>query len=164
MPLPRILRRLLWVWGAFLGLLIVLLVVGLFQPQVLAPEPITGTGSSIVLIRPDGVPLRLEIEVADAPDEWRRGLMNRPVVTRGMLFAFPDEEVRGFWMKDTLVPLDIAFFRADGTWVSSTRMAPCLVESCPNYSSGGPAGFALELPAGEIDPGIGTGWKLSVGD
>jgi len=156
MPLPRIVRRLLWVWVFFGVLLLVALFMGIFAPQVVVPEGV----ESIVLIDPTGTRIVLDVEVADAPDEWQIGLMNRPEVTRGMLFVFPEDAFQSFWMKNTLVPLDIAYFRADGTWVSSARMEPCATDPCETYPSSGPAAYALELPAGGIGQGIGSGWTM----
>ncbi len=160
MPLPRILRRLLWVWGFFLALLLGILILHFFAPAVVQ-EDVPGVGQTqIVLQAPDGEAFPLVVDVADSSQEWALGLMNRPVVERGMLFVFDDEALRSFWMKNTLVPLDIAFFKTDGSWVSSARMEPCVEDPCPSTSSDGPARYALELPTGGIGPRITKGWKL----
>lgn len=162
MALPNFFLRILWVWGFFGILLVALTATGLLMPQpTIAPAP--GPGETAIVLRdPDGVSTGLTVEVADEPQEWRLGLMNRPVVERGMLFVFPAESPQSFWMKDTLVPLDIAFFRADGTWVSSATMEPCRKDPCPSYPSAGPASFALELAVGGIGSSIGSGWTLDV--
>ena len=70
----------------------------------------------------------------------------------GMLFVFPDETAGGFWMKNTLVPLTIAFFKADGTRVRKLSMTPCRQSSCPIYSPGRTYRFALELRASDTRP------------
>ena len=62
----------------------------------------------------------LRLAVAATPAQREHGLMNVPFVPsgQGMLFAFPGaDEMRGFWMKDTITPLDMVFVRSDGTIV-----------------------------------------------
>src|SRR4030095_10649358 len=65
----------------------------------------------------NGIPALVELALTET--ERNHGLMFRPRMSAedGMLFAYPDEYERGFWMKNTLIPLDIAFFTADGTLV-----------------------------------------------
>lgn len=70
----------------------------------------------------------------------------------GMLFVFDTAQERSFWMKNTLMPLDILFFAANGTFVSWQRMDPCKADPCPSYYSNGSAQYALEVPAGFMDP------------
>ncbi len=144
-------------WAFFGAMLIVILAMGIFAP----PEVIDAE-TTVVLTDPTGIRTTMQVDVADEPGEWQLGLMNRPVVERGMVFVFPDQQMRSFWMKNTLVPLDIAYFRADGTWVSSARMEPCIADPCATYPSAGPAMYALELPAGGIGQGIGSGWTLAL--
>ena len=162
MPLPRILRRLLWVWGFFVVLLVVLLFAGLFLPSVgHAPADDAGTDAPAVRLRdPSGTVVTLPVELATTREEQSVGLMHRPVVTTGMLFVFGDEQPRSFWMKNTLVPLDISYFDAGGAWVSSARMEPCVADPCGTYPSAGPATSAWELPAGGVGASIGSGWTL----
>jgi uncharacterized membrane protein (UPF0127 family) len=70
---------------------------------------------------------------------------------RGMLFVWPDDVSSGFWMKDTLIPLDIAFFAADGSLVDRLSMVPCEADPCPSYRPSGPYRTALEVPAGGFE-------------
>ncbi len=101
------------------------------------------------VILPDGTVLTLELALTD--DERARGLMFRPSLPadRGMLFVFPDSRRRSFWMKDTLIPLDIVYLDEAGSVVSvSADAAPCYEEPCPNYLSSGPAAAVLEVNAG----------------
>lgn len=93
------------------------------------------------------------VAIADTRDLRRRGLM---FVTDlgdldGMLFVFDTPSAGSFWMKNTLMPLDIAFFRTDGTLIAVLEMEPCGdQESCPTYSPGADYQYALEAPAGSL--------------
>ena len=79
----------------------------------------------------------------------------------GMIFVFDDEKNRAFWMKNTVLPLDIIYFDQDGKYVSSTTMQPCTKDPCPSYVSEGTAQYALEVNAGIVQKsGIGQGWRL----
>ena len=64
----------------------------------------------------------------------------------GMLFVFESDTSGGFWMKDTLIPLDIAWFTADGELVRVLTMVPCESDPCPSYSPGGAYRYAVEVP------------------
>lgn len=94
---------------------------------------------------------RFTVEIADDQEEQRRGLMFRDSMERdhGMLFIFPNEAPRGFWMRNTRIPLDILYFDAELRLVSVAANArPCKTERCPSYPSEGPAQYVLELNAG----------------
>ncbi len=79
---------------------------------------------------------------------------------RGMLFVFGDEAERSFWMHNTLIPLDIAFARTDGTIIRIHTMEPL---SDQNYYSDGPARFALEVNAGVFAQlGIAEGDRMEI--
>jgi hypothetical protein len=89
--------------------------------------------------------------VADDPDRRERGLMKitaeemQPLpdgTERGMIFVFPTEQRHGFWMKDTIIPLDIAFIRTDGTIVTIHTMAPL---DTRQYYPEGSYRYALEV-------------------
>ncbi len=67
---------------------------------------------------------------------------------RGMLFVFPDDGTAAFWMKDTVLALDIAFFAADGSLVDLLEMAPCTADPCPLYQPADAYRYALEVPTG----------------
>lgn len=70
-----------------------------------------------VTIHTEGGPVVFQAEVADTPAERSRGLMYREQMGKqdGMLFLFPDERPNSFWMRNTLIPLDMIFIRADRT-------------------------------------------------
>ena len=82
-----------------------------------------------------------------------RGLMNRTDLGGfdGMLFVWDSDSSGGFWMKDTPLPLSIAWFDASGRFVSAADMEPCVgKDSCPNYDPAGPYRYALEVPQGGL--------------
>ena len=95
---------------------------------------------------------RFAVELATTPDEQSLGLMFRDSLPddRGMLFIFPREGMRSFWMKNTRIPLDIFYFDAGLRLVSVSENArPCRTARCPSYPSAGPARYVLELNAGK---------------
>lgn len=104
------------------------------------------TGSDgLVALEVGGVPVR--VEVADTPDERRRGLMHRDSLPadQGMLFVYPEEQTLSFWMRDTGLPLDIAFIDRRGVIVDIQQMEPYTEEL---YRSRSPALYALEMNRG----------------
>ncbi len=120
--------------------------------------------ANVSLTSPSGTVLQDTVEVASTPEQQRQGLMGRTAVEHGMLFTFTQPQVLTFWMKDTLVPLDVLFFAADGSFVSYASMEPCTSDPCPTYESSLPALYGLEEPAGYVrSHGIGQGWKLAIG-
>lgn len=105
--------------------------------------------------------------LADTSEQHAQGLMHRTDLggRDGMLFRFPDDVTAAFYMKDTPMPLSIAWFEADGDFVSATDMEPCLGGgSCPTYAAAGPYRYALEVPQGRL-PELGAvpGSRLTVG-
>jgi uncharacterized protein len=90
------------------------------------------------------------VVLADTAAERAQGLMGVTDLGafRGMLFVFSEDTTAGFWMKDTLIPLDVAFFAADGSLVGEEPMVPCDAEPCPVYRADAPYRYALEVPAG----------------
>ena len=93
-------------------------------------------------------PIKVNIELARTEAEIEKGLMFRTRLPEenGMLFIFPDADVRYFWMKNTLVPLDMIFIAADGTIVSIQKnVQPCRTDSCQIYPSIYPAKYVLEV-------------------
>jgi uncharacterized membrane protein (UPF0127 family) len=92
-------------------------------------------------------------EVARTPDQQMRGLMGRSSLDKkgGMIFLFERAEIQHFWMKNTLIPLDIIFITKEMRIDSIRTMAPCRADPCPVYSSAGKVTYALEVNAGEAE-------------
>lgn len=90
------------------------------------------------------------LEVADDDAEQEQGLMFRTSMGKdnGMIFVFPDEAPRGFWMKNTLIPLDIVYVAANGRVLNILQMKP-RDESV--YPSAGPAMYAIEFNVGTAE-------------
>ena len=65
----------------------------------------------------------------------------------GMLFVFDADLEGGFWMKNTLIPLDIVWFDSDGKWVGAETMPPCEADPCPTFGPGALYRYAVEAPA-----------------
>ena len=110
-----------------------------------------------------GDPVTVRLEVAADPATRARGLMEREQVPKGtgMVFLYPADVAEAYWMKNTLVPLSIAFVAADGRVVSVAEMTPCKADPCPSYAPAGPYRYAVELAAGSFgDAGVGTGDKV----
>ncbi len=103
-------------------------------------------------VLPDGAHLRLELAIT--PEEIANGLMFRPSLPhdRGMLFLFPQRRLPSFWMKHTLIPLDILFLDGGGRVVHIVREAPpCVADPCPQYVPPEPVWAVLEMAAGGAD-------------
>jgi len=100
---------------------------------------------------------KLTAEVVITPEQRATGLMNRFSLKpdHGMLFVFERAEPQGFWMKNTFIPLSIAFITADGRIVNIEDMRPQTEET---HWSKGPAMYALEMRKGWFaERGIGPG-------
>ena len=95
---------------------------------------------------------RFTVELADTQEKQALGLMFRERLAddHGMLFLFPGEARRSFWMKNTRIPLDIFYFDGNLELVSVAEHAqPCRTQRCPSYPREGPAQYVLELNAGK---------------
>lgn len=107
--------------------------------------------------------MTVQAELARTDAERSTGLMHRTHLDAdaGMLFVFDEPQELSFWMKNTLIPLDIAFFDAAGTFVSATSMEPCRADPCPSYPSYGAATYALEVNEGFLKKhGVREGWMM----
>jgi len=158
-------------WGAVLLAVFVFIILGANRPADprLLPHPqrpqLAGFGE--VAYRIAGAGNERCALLAETEAQRRIGLMNRTDLAGhdGMLFKFGSDSTTGFYMKDTPMPLSIAWFDSKGRFVSSADMEPCLDRvDCPNYQATRPYRYALEVAKGGLaDQGIGAGSHLSVG-
>ena len=103
---------------------------------------------------------RIEAEVAHTVEARQTGLMHRVAMPlqRGMVFVFPEEAVHCMWMRNTHLPLSVAFLDARGKILNIERMAPRTEDS---HCAAAPARFALEMNAGWFEErGIAAGALL----
>lgn len=101
-------------------------------------------------------------EVAETEEAREEGLMYRRNVPdgTGMLFVFEDEAVRSFWMRNTYVPLSVAFLDSSMRILNIEQMEP---ETEEYHDSEGPAMFALEVPRGWFEEhGIAAGEEAEI--
>lgn len=128
-------------------------------PRMLdGPDPASGLPRAVVQVRgEDGRVESLTVEIASTPEQRQLGLMHREALAedRGMVFLFPADTTTGFWMKDTLVPLDIAFLAADGSVIGIREGVPL---STAIVGPGSPYRFVLEVNRGWFERhGLGAG-------
>lgn len=124
---------------------------------------------SVTVETADGSKLHFTVEVAATPGEQVRGLqgVDQLPPDTGMWFIFPESRELSFWMKDTLIPLDILFVDEDYRIVALYKnVPPCaeldpMQQDCPSYVSNGPVRFVLELAGGTAqEKGIRVGDRL----
>lgn len=136
------------------------------DPDGDALEPLPPFSQSSVILDPDGVHVPKPVYVADSPDLRQQGLMGVEDLPQeaGMLFLFPEDRTSGFWMRDTLIPLSIAFLDADGTVLAMLDMEPCEADPCPVHNPGVTYRAALEVNQGRFtDLGLGEpGWQVAI--
>lgn len=167
-------RRLLLV-GALLvvvgaGLLVFVLADRTKGPSRPAAVPPQGFGQvSARITDPSGHERKACLLAARTTEQQERGLMRVRDETLaghdGMVFLFEHAERTGFWMRNTPMPLSIAYFDDGGRLVSTTDMAPCTDSpSCPSYAPAGSYTMAIEVPQGRLARlGIARGSRLAVG-
>lgn len=146
-----------------------------------SPTDVSTDGSSSSLVAPtgfatvagvvtaaDGETCEVCLWAARTEEERERGLMGVTDLSGadGMVFTWDAPTVVNFWMRDTPSPLSIAFFAADGSFVSSADMTPCLdgpPDECTRYAAGGPYMYAVEVAEGALgDLLIGEGSHLEL--
>jgi uncharacterized protein len=117
-------------------------------------------GPTVVIETDDGEK-EIAVEIADTDDERAVGLMGRTSLPAdaGMLFVYPGPTEGAYWMKDTLIPLSIAFYDVDGTILRILDMEPCRRDPCPVYDPGVRYAGALEVNQGAFER-----WGVREGD
>jgi len=128
------------------------------------PSPTSVAGPRVEM--PSGAVYRLD--VARTAEEQQQGLMYRESLPDrlGMIFVFSEASVHHFWMKNTMIPLDIIWMAADGKVIFvSANTPPCKSDPCPNYGPEEPAPLVLEIAGGmAAREGIGPGKRLHLRD
>ena len=110
--------------------------------------------------------IRMPVLVADDDELRAVGLMHRTELPAdaGMLFVFEEPTSGGFWMKNTLLPLTIAFVGQDGTVQQIMDMDPCTADPCPSYQPDDPYLYAVEANQGYfVTKGISPGSTVALG-
>ncbi len=131
------------------------------RPPVVTP---TRPDHAVVVTVPGGVAW-LDVGVADTDVERERGLMGVTSLPadQGMAFVFPEPTRATFWMKDTPIPLSIAFVNAEARVVTIEEMQPCHEDPCPTYASSVPYTMAVEANAGWFDSmGVAVGDRATL--
>ena len=149
-----------WLFSAVLCLLTGLAAPGCDRtPEGAPPSVVVRNGKKVILFPMGGVEVMLEVAADEA--SRARGLMNRKKLDRdrGMIFIYPEDRVMKFWMKDTYIPLSIAFLKADGTVVNIEKMRPLVKD--PPYISRGLCRYAVEMNQGWFEEhGIREGDRI----
>ena len=134
---------------------------GTATDQEATDSPQFGPGGQLIRlvdVSVGGVPI--SVEIADTPALRETGLMNRDSLpaNHGMLFVYANEQMRSFWMRNTKIPLDIAFIDRNGSIVNIEQME---AQTDENTLSTAPAMYALEMSLGWFEAnGVGIGDRL----
>lgn len=144
-------------YAAILLSLTILVFAGCSGDEQNSAPPDTASGSNpgnedtntVTINASGGEEIEVRVEIADDSGEQAQGLMNRTALgeDRGMLFVFEEEDTLSFWMKNTLIPLSVAYIDFEGRIVDIQKMEP-LDDEPPNYVSAEPAQYALEVNQG----------------
>ena len=165
-------RRLLWGCALALGIGLGVLGYAVFGGGSNGPRAVPGFGRVGFLVRGPAGSVAASGRthcalLANTEPERERGLMNRRDLGGydGMIFEFPRADRVGFYMKNTLIPLSIAWFDSSGRFVSATDMVPCPPgKDCPLYYPAAAASTAIEVERGHLAGlGIGPSATVSVG-
>lgn len=163
-------------WLSFFSILLSILLMGCSPPTAAKP-PITSPNSQTQAPVADGQMLpisavatipndtKIQLEVAQTPEQQAMGLMYRPALPddRGMLFAFPSPQPVKFWMKNVPVPLDMVFIQKGVVKYIQASAPPCANEPCPTYGPNVLIDTVIELRSGraaELGLKIGDSVKI----
>ena len=140
-----------------------LVALGFFLGSVGNDDPSEGeiTREPLTIVTAQGEVARLQVEIADTPETRSVGLSGRAEIPEdtGMLFIIPNRG-SGFWMKDTLVPLSVAFLARCGEIVDIQDMEPLSMDL---HNTDAEYSFGLETPLGWFrDNGVEVGDLVSI--
>jgi uncharacterized membrane protein (UPF0127 family) len=105
---------------------------------------------------------RFELEVARTEEQKRQGLMNRKSLgpREGMIFVYESDQHLAFWMKNTSIPLTLAFLSKDGEILQIEELKPLSLKSVVSERA---ARYAVELPKGALEQlGVGIGERIGL--
>ncbi len=142
-------------------------------PQVAAPAP---SKSALISSTPQGQVLpisatidirgnRIELEVAETPDQRATGFMFRAQIpdNRGMLFPFAPPRPVQFWMRNVQLPLDMVFLRQGEVVAVAADVPPCTATPCPTYGPSEEIDQVIELRGGRAaEIGLQVGDRIDV--
>lgn len=114
-------------------------------------------------VMPNGT--KIDLEVARTPQQQQMGLMFRKSLAdnRGMLFQFPSLQPTSFWMKNTLIPLDMVFMRDGVVEYLATDVPPCTSDPCPSYGPNKLVNQVMELRGGRAaELGLKVGDRIKI--
>lgn len=123
------------------------------ESEVTRPPDAPEFARGRVLIDTGAESVLLDVDVAETKEQRAFGLMKRESMPEdeGMLFVFFEDSTGAFTMRNTLIPLSIAFFDFEGRIVKLLDMEPCEAEPCPVYDPGVTYRGALEVNQGAFD-------------
>ena len=131
------------------------------SPGRASPWPGPTFDSASAIVRGDEGSVLIRVEVAQSAEQRSKGLMFRDSLPAdaGMVFLFFEPTQGGFWMKNTRIPLSIAFFGEGGEILDILDMKPCRADPCPTYTPDATYFGALEVNQGAFEE-----WGISEGN
>lgn len=147
--------------NAILSFIVFVVFVGCDPATPAAPRPELPTAR--LTVQGNGVSAALTVELAATPEQRQKGLMLRQSMPEdaGMLFLFPGENSIGFWMKNTYIPLSIAYLAADGTVMEIRDGKP--LDDVTILTPQRPYRYVLEVNQGWFQrKGLGVGSKVVI--
>ncbi|MDQ3646811.1 MAG: DUF192 domain-containing protein [Actinomycetota bacterium] len=129
------------------------------EPAATSSEDLFDAGTAV--IDTDEGSVIVKVELAATPEARAVGLMHRDSLPEnaGMVFVYFEPSHVGFYMKNTLIPLSIAYYDEGGKILKILDMEPCEADPCPTYDPGVPYWGALEVNQGAFEE-----WGVEVGD
>lgn len=117
------------------------------QPESSLPSLST---TQVSIRNAQGEVVEVFVELAQTDQEREQGLMHRTALgeRQGMLFLFPNTEIQSFWMKNTIIPLDMIFIDENKKIITIAEAVPCIADPCKIYGSGKPVKYVLEVNKG----------------
>ncbi|HWL66297.1 MAG TPA: DUF192 domain-containing protein [Actinomycetota bacterium] len=133
----------------------------LCDPSEPLPSPSPSFGPARALIDTEEGSVLVDLVIAETDEQQQYGLMHRDSFPEdcGMAFLYFEEHSGGFWMKNTRIPLSIAFFDDEGEILAILDMEPCEKDPCEVYDPGVAYIGALEVNQGRFED-----WGVRVGD